>query len=148
VRGEVTVLVETDYTDRFHSGALLQAGADALEVVSARPLRDRGLIVAFAGISDRDGAEALRGRVLTISAGDRRRLEDGEFWPDQLRGLDAVDPGGKLLGTVTDVVAGPAQDRLVVTTSDGAKVEVPFVDDIVSDPQDGRVVIDAPEGMF
>jgi len=148
VRGDVTVLVAADNLEVFRPGAFLQAGERILEVVSARPFRDQGLVVAFAGVTDRDAAEALRGKILTVSADDRRQLDDGEFWPDQLRGLEAVDPGGKLLGTVADVLIGQAQDRLVVRTSGGTLVEVPFVDEIVSDPKEGRIVIDAPEGLF
>jgi 16S rRNA processing protein RimM len=148
VGGEVTVLVEADNTEQFYSGALMRAGEFALEIVSARPYRDQGLIVAFVGVSDRDAAEALRGKVLTVAIAQRRQLEDGEFWPDQLKGLEAVDTSGKPLGIVIDVAFGPGQDRLVVSTPDGTLVEVPFVDELVSDPREGRIVIDAPEGMF
>ena len=41
------------------------------------------------------------------------------------------------------IVYGP-QDRLVVETPDGARVEVPFMNDLVGDPEDGKIVIDAP----
>jgi hypothetical protein len=48
------------------------------------------------------------------------------------------------------VVLGEVQDRLVVATSDGRLVEVPFVDEIVADlhPSGGFAVIDPPEGLF
>jgi len=144
----VTVFVETDNAGRFAEGVVLRADDLDLEVISARLYRDRGLIVEFAGVTDRDAAEALRGRVLTITAEERRQLEDGEFWPDQLSGLEVVDPHGKMLGIVADVVVGQAQDRLVVRIPDGTLVEVPFVEGIVGDPEGGRIVIDAPEGMF
>jgi len=46
------------------------------------------------------------------------------------------------------VVVGTLQDRLVVSTPSGAEVEVPFVEEIVADPAEGRIVIDPPEGLF
>ena len=111
------------------------------------PYRDRGLVVGFEGIATRPDAEALRGVSLTIERAERRDLEPGEFWPDDLIGLTAVDPSGGTLGTVADVeIAG--QDRLVVTTPDGRAVLVPFVSDLVADPEEGRIVIDAPPGLF
>jgi 16S rRNA processing protein RimM len=142
----VTVLPDTDDPRRFESGSILWAEDHELVVRAARPYRDRGLIVAFAGIRDRTEAEALRGSVLTASG--RRDLEEGEFWPDDLVGLEAVDPRGARLGTVTGVVVTGAQDRLVVTTPRGNEVEVPFVDDLVGDPEAGCIVIDPPGGLF
>jgi len=148
VRGEVTVLPAGDDPGNFRRGTVLRAGERDLEVRSARPYRDRGLIVGFAGIDDRNTAEGLRGTLLTGEAARRRHLEHGEFWSSSLVGLEAVTPGGAVLGQVTRVVVGTLQDRLVVSTPSGAEVEVPFVEEIVADPAEGRIVIDPPEGLF
>jgi 16S rRNA processing protein RimM len=148
VRGEVTVLLESDDAEDFRRGSVLRAGERELEVRSARSYRDRGLIVGFTGIDDRNTAEALRGLVLTRDASERRTLGEGEFWSSSLVGLEAVTPDGAVLGRVTEVIAGGFQDRLVVATPSGEEVQVPFVEEIVGDPEGGRVVIDAPEGLF
>jgi 16S rRNA processing protein RimM len=148
VRGEVTVLRAVDDPGDFRRGALLRWGDRDLEVQDARPYRDRGLIVAFSGIIDRNAAESLRGAVLTIDAAARRGLQAGEFWSSSLVGLEAVTPAGTTLGRIAEVLVGGFQDRLVVTTPSGDEVQVPFVDEIVGDPEEGRIVIDAPEGLF
>ena len=132
----------------FVPGSRLRAGERELEVLSARPYRDRGLIVAFSGITDRDTVETLRGAILTREADTRRALAEGEFWSSSLMGLEAVTPGGAVLGRVTDVRVGRLQDRLVVTTPAGAEVEVPFVGEMVANPAGGRIGIDPPEGLF
>ncbi|MBP1633281.1 MAG: rimM [Acidobacteria bacterium] len=137
-----------DDPDDYGRGTILRAGERDLEVRSARPYRDRGLIVAFAGIRDRNEAETLRGVLLTKSAAECRALAEGEFWSSSLIGLEAVTPGGALLGLVTGVVLGTLQDRLVVTTGSGQEVEVPFVEGMVADPAGGSIVIDPPEGLF
>jgi 16S rRNA processing protein RimM len=148
VRGEVTVLPESDDPGGFRRGSVLRAGERDLEVRSARPYRDRGLIVGFAGILDRNTAETLRGLILTRDAAQRRSLDEGEFWASSLVGLKAVAPDGRILGRVIEVVSGGFQDRLVVETRSGEQVQVPFVEQFVGDPRDGRLVIDAPEGLF
>ncbi len=102
----------------------------------------------MAGLGDRTAAEAVAKRTLTIDAVDRRTLEDGEFWPDDLVGLHAVTASGTALGIVTDVILGDAQDRLVVSTTNGRRVEVPFVAALVDEPRDDSVVIRPPEGLF
>lgn len=132
----------------FGRGTILRAGERDLEVRSARRYRDRGLIVGFAGITDRDAAELLRGAVLTRSAEHRRSLDRGEFWSSSLVGLQAVTRDGRALGRVTEVVVGRLQDRLVITTPAGAEVQVPFVEGMVGDPEGGSIVIDPPEGLF
>ena len=142
------MLPETGDGGDFGSGTVLRAGERDLEVRSARPYRDRGLIVAFAGITDRNAAETLRGLVLTRDGAERRALDEGEYWSSDLVGLEAVSPAGVVLGRVVEVVSGGFQDRLVVVTPSGEEVQVPFVEEIVGDPEGGRIVIDAPEGLF
>lgn len=80
----------------------------------------KGPQLAFDGITDRAGAESVRGAEVFVTR--RRELDEGEYWPGDLIGLE-VRPGG---GEVVDVAHGPAQDRLVVER-DGARFEIPFV---------------------
>jgi len=151
VRGEVAVQLLTDHPDRFVPGTIFpgEAGAPPLVVATARSHHGR-LLVRFEGIEDRDQAESLRGALLLIPVAERRELGLDEFWPESLAGLRASSVQGEHLGTVTGVITGEAQDRLVVETGPGARVEVPFVSEIVLDVDEaaGTVVIDAPEGLF
>jgi 16S rRNA processing protein RimM len=149
LRGEVTVLPETDDPGRFVSGSsfVIDDGR-VLTLTSVAPYRDRGLVLAFDGVDDRRAAEDLRGTTLFILASDRRSLGPGEYWPDDLVGLVAVSAAGEPLGKVTAVDLGAGQDRLVVSTQSGEDVLVPFVSDLVGDPVGGEIVIDAPEGLF
>lgn len=149
MHGEVTFVPSTDDLDRFAAGVPFVTDRGlALVVRAARPYRDRGLILAFEGVSHRNAAEELRGSLLTIAPDDRRDLSDDEFWPEDLVGLAVVDPEGVRLGEVVGVEFGAAQDRLVLRSEAGDEVLVPFVEDIVSGPSDGRLVVDAPEGLF
>jgi len=131
----------------FAPGAVLWSGDTALTVVAARPYRDRGMVVAFEGITDRTAAEALRGTVLAGDPADRPDLDDGTYWPDDLIGLEVVDVSGATLGSVAAIAYGP-QDRLVVETPSGRLIEVPFVEGLVGDPEHGRITVDPPGGMF
>ena len=143
--GDITIVpVDSRW---FAAGAELWSGDSRFVVASSRSNRDRGMILRFEGVDSRQGAEALRGIELFVDLTDLPDLEDGEFWPDDLIGLRAKKPSGEPLGSVVAIVHGP-QDRLVVETPDGTRVEVPFMSDLVGDPEDGRIVIDAPLGMF
>lgn len=143
------MLPDTDDPERFVAGSTFETGTGrALVVVSAKPFRDKGLLILFEGFARRDAAETLRGQLLTVDSATRRQLADDEFWPADLVGLAAVTPQGATLGIVDRLEFGPGQDRLVVVTPDEREVLVPFVSDIVADPADGQIVVDAPEGLF
>ena len=139
IRGEVVVdLVTNRPEERLAERSVLQSDRGALEVVASRPHQGRW-IVAFAGVADRNGAEALRGAVLSAEALD----EDGALWVHELVGAQVVDTGGRQLGAVEAVEANPASDLLVLPG--GHLVPLVFV---VERRVDGTVVIDPPTGLF
>ena len=152
IRGEVVVRPLSDNPDRYRSGAVLFTDEDPareLEILRARPHKD-GLIVAFSEIHDRNQAEALRGVTFTIPRDARRALNDDEYWPDDLEGLTVIDSTGRHLGKISGVILGDVQDRIVVATDDGRRVEVPFVEEFFGEihPSGGHIVADPPEGLF
>lgn len=153
IAGAVLVRPLTDAPElRFVPGARFVTDREhprELEIVAVRSHKD-GLLVSFAGVDDRNGAEALRGVTLTIHRSERRDLAADEYWEDDLIGLAAVDTARNELGTVVDVAGGGVQHRLVIETASGRPVEVPFVDAIVREvaTASGRVVIDPPDGLF
>ena len=139
IRGEVVVdLISNRPEQRLAEGSVLESDRGALEVLASRPHQGRW-IVAFAGVADRNGAEALRGAVLSAEALD----EDGALWVHELMGAQVVDTGGRPLGTVEAVEANPASDLLVL--AGGHLVPLVFV---VERRVDGTVVVDPPPGLF
>ncbi len=154
VRGEVVVEVTTDEpATRYVPGTALATEPEAagpLTIESVRPHQGR-LIVAFDGVFDRDGAEALRGVRLCVDSADITLPEDpDEFHDFQLVGLAAVSPDGDDFGEVVGVQHGPAADLLVLRRPGGATALVPFVRAIVPPVDLGtrRIVITPPDGLF
>src|SRR5947209_8544334 len=138
LHGEVVVSLVTDRLERVAPGAVLEADGRALEVLASRPHQGKH-IVAFAGVEDRAGAEALQG--VTLSAEPLE--DDNELWVHELIGAAVAQTDGTTVGTITSVEANPASDILVLDT--GGLVPVRFV---VEQRPDGTVVIDPPEGLF
>jgi 16S rRNA processing protein RimM len=137
VKGEVIVHLSTDRTERVDPGSVLVAPGGPLTIISSRP-HQNGWIVAFEGVFDRNGAEALRNQVLRAEA-----LEDPDaLWVHELVGSVLVTPDGAEHGTVASVEANPAADLLVL--ADGRLVPVNFI--VASEP--GRVTVDVPAGLL
>lgn len=157
LRGELVVDVRTDSPEqRFAPGAVLQrAGVDGvglgvLTVEAARPHSGR-LLVRFVEAPDRDAAEGLRGSRLLVDPAALPPPDDpDEFHVHQLEGLPAELADGTVVGTVRDVVHGPAGELLVLARPDAPDALVPFVRAIVLtvDLDGGRVVLDPPEGLL
>ncbi|GAA1340721.1 ribosome maturation factor RimM [Arthrobacter roseus] len=152
IRGEVTVQVLTDAPqDRFVPGSNIivePAALGPLTITSARWNKDI-LLVGFSGFSDRNGAETLRGASLFIETEEAN--DDGaEGWYEhELKGLIAkVD--GEVVGTVTGLRTGTAQDLLVIEGQDGTEILVPFVEQIVPvvDLEAGAIELTPPPGLF
>ena len=133
LRGEVAVLPLTDNPDRFTAGSvvLLEDGR-RLTVAASRGAGAR-LLVTFDGVADRSAAEALRGSALVVPESSLPELPEGTYWPHELEGCEVVTTSGRSLGTVTDVVANPANDIWVATTPDGAELLVPAIHQVVAD---------------
>ncbi|MBM9433003.1 ribosome maturation factor RimM [Flaviflexus equikiangi] len=153
LKGEVRLDVRTDSPEqRLGVGAVLETEppeAGPLTIKKSRVYKD-SLFVAFEEVNDRTGAEGLRGVALVIETDEEEERDDEGWYRHELVGLEALDPDGYTLGTVTDLETMPAQDLLVVEEPDGKITRVPFVQDIVTevDLEDGCVIIDAPPGLF
>jgi 16S rRNA processing protein RimM len=156
VHGEVRVTLSSDNPERFRPGATLHArpgragvagsrlrGQARLTVATVRGDEDFP-IVGFTEIPDRDRAEAFSGYLLEVRATELPELEEDEFYPFDLIGLEAREPSGAVLGRVVDALESPAHAILVVALDVGGEALVPFVEAAVPEVsvQAGYLVVD------
>lgn len=154
IKGEVTVEVRTDEPEvRLGPGAVLATdprGTGPLTIETGRVHSGR-LLLRFAGVSDRTGAEALRNTLL-IAEVDPEELPDDpeEFYDHQLMDLDVVTEDGVEVGRITEISHLPSQDLFIVERPDGSEVMIPFVAEIVAeiDLDEQRAVITPPPGLI
>ncbi len=138
IRGDVIVRLLSDRDERVAPGAVL-ATADGghLTVTASRP-HQRGYIVTFAEVADRNAAEAIAGTALYGEP-----LEDPDaLWIHELIGRRIVETDGTDRGIVVAVQENPASDLLV--TDGDALVPLTFLVDDSADV----LVIDPPPGLF
>ncbi len=131
VRGELSVEVRTDEPDRrFAAGHVLATDpvtAGPLTVESVRWHSGR-LLVQFAGITDRNQAEDLRGVWLTLDSAEAGPSDDpDEFHDAELIGLAVVTTSGEPVGRVKDV-RHFGQDLLVIEPGPGGSQARPGQD--------------------
>ena len=157
ITGELVVDVRTDDPDeRFAPGNRLRlkpargGGGQDVVIESARPHSGR-LLVRLPGVSDRNGADALRGHLFVVDSAELPPIDDpDEFYDHQLEGLSVRTVDGQDLGSIIEVLHTAAGELLSVRTAEGREVLVPFVSAIVTSVSlaDRLVEIDPPEGLL
>ena len=138
LKGEVVVQLHSDLDERVAKGASFVTDVGELVVRSSRVHQDRRL-VHFEGVTDRNGAEALRGIALM---GEPIEVE-GVVFVHELIDAEVRLTDGTVVGTVASVEDNPASDLLVLST--GHLVPLAFM---VEHTPGEVVVIDPPEGLL
>ncbi len=155
IRGSVTIAVLTDEPERrFVVGESVVTdppGAADL-VISGYKWHSGRLLMDFEGVTDRNGAEALRGLLLQVEVDQSQRPEDPEeYYDHQLVGLAVHHIDTTLLGHISEISHSPAQDLLIVqpVAESSAEILIPFVSAMVVsvDLKDG-LVVDPPAGLL
>ena len=117
VRGEVSVVILTEFVERFDNLNIVLLGKDddvtPYEVDTLRWHRDR-FLVRFKGVPDRTTADNLRGCYLQIPVDEAIPLEPDAYYVHQLIGLQVVTDDGKQLGQLQNVLETGANDVYIV----------------------------------
>lgn len=136
IRGEVKVQSLTDFPERFHPGVQVHLGAStdavsvrAMTISASRPHQEH-VLVLFAGIKDRDAAEALRWQYLLIPEDEAMPLGEHENYLHDLIGLNVLTDAGEPLGELKEVVLTPANDVYVVQGERG-EVLIPATREVI-----------------
>ena len=132
ILGEATIEVRTDEAEnRFAIGAVLQTQSHGLLTVASARVHNGILLLAFEGIDDRNGIEALRDELLFADVDiDAPGLDEDDYHVLQLIGCKAFLIDGDEYGEVTEVLNLPGQDVLVIKTETGESL-IPFVRQLV-----------------
>jgi 16S rRNA processing protein RimM len=150
VKGEVSVLPLSQVPERFESGSRLFLGEGEDRPVTVRAARRHHsrLLVAFDGVTDRDGAEALQGSYLFVPVSEAPVLPEGEFWTHELVGCVVMSDGGRELGRVREILHTPANDVWAVD-GEGGEILVPALLDVVAsvDVAGRRIVVREVPGL-
>lgn len=127
----------------------LDSGKTPLAVTGSRVHKDM-LLVQAQGITTREEALALRGKVLYIDRADET-LEEGMYYVQDLIGLEVYDAdSGQLYGTLTQVSQTGANDVYHIRFADGSEQLIPAIKEVVlsTDLEANRMEIRPLRGLF
>jgi 16S rRNA processing protein RimM len=132
VRGWVKIQPFTEQTDslfRYPEWWLSATSGWHSRRVEEKTVHGNMLLVRFAGVTERDQAETLKGQQVAIPRGQLPAVEDGQYYWADLIGLMVVNTKGQSLGCVERVFESGA-DPVLVVAGDRERL-LPFVDAVV-----------------
>lgn len=152
IHGEVVLVSLTDVEGRLENTDhfLLMSKDDVvgeLEVESRRFFQGKH-VLKFFGVSDRNAAEELRGKMLAVEADQIGTLPPDTFFVHDLIGMKVCLQDGTEVGKVKDVLETGGVDLLEV--GERGEILIPFTDEICREVDADRkvITIDPPEGLL
>ncbi len=132
VRGWIKVQPFTAYVDSLLDYPVWRLGRGDVwreyPVLEAK-VHGRFLLASLQGVTDRDAAEALRGLEIAVARAELPPPEEGEYYWDQLIGLEVINLQGQTLGRVEGLLETGAHDVLRIRGE--REYLVPFVSALV-----------------
>ncbi|HWQ83920.1 MAG TPA: ribosome maturation factor RimM [Anaerolineales bacterium] len=142
IRGEVFLILMTDFPERLQSNVQVYLGEEyePLVIRSRRENKD-ALLLKFDGYDTPEAVGELRNKLLFVRADDRPPLPEGEYYHHQIIGLQAVDEQGDLLGRVTDIIFTGSNDVYIVQPESGPEILLPATEEVI-------LAIDLEQGLI
>ena len=140
IKGELKVLCLLDNPEQFKQIKNVFAGQTRMEIKSVR-VSSGDVFLTFEGVTDRNAAEAFRGRDIYVPRGEIA-LSEGKYLIAELIGSEVFLSDGTKLGAVADVLQYGAADVFVVAGE--KEVQFPFLKDLVRniDTAGKRITLD------
>lgn len=124
LQGEVRLKLFTDDAAGLRRYRSFDANGRTLTLAAVRP-GGAGAIARFKEVTDRSGAEALRGIALTVPRSALPPLPEGEYYHADLIDLPVFADDGREVGRVIAVENFGAGDVLDIARADGRSVMAP-----------------------
>lgn len=152
IRGEVAVEVLTDFPERFATMTTVYLGGEG----EARPVtlskhrwHKERVLLTFAGITDRNQAEGLKGLFIQIPLDEAMPLDEDHYYLYQLIGLQVVTRQGQVLGKVVEFIETGANGVYVVQ-SGRKKILLPAIPEVILDIDlaAGTITVNLIDGLI
>lgn len=147
IKGELKVKSDTSF-DRFKKGSKLYIEKEEEITINSHRQHKGMELITINNLTNINDVLCYVGKDLYVPH-DREELEDGEFYYEDLIGLDCYDSKKNLVGTVIDLQEVP-QGLILEIKSNTKTILVPFVDEFIVDIDldNNKLSINEIEGLL
>ena len=143
---------ETGHFSRLEKVTLRQAGKEETRGIAEIVLqgnegssRNQTLLIRFAGVDNPEAAGKLKGAEIIADRVFAAPLNEGEYYVEDLKGLEVINGERETLGHVADVVEGGGGDLVEVELLSGERRFVPFRKEFFASPDAKKGTIELLE---
>lgn len=153
VRGEVRVRSLSDVPGRFEGlrevTLVSPVGQELATVVQGVRGDGASYVVRFAAFATPEDAAVFRGGLIKIPRGQSPALPSGQYYECDLVGLTVMTEGGRVLGTLEELLEA-GSNHVFVVRGDGREVLIPALRSVVAsvDMTARIMIVRAVEGLF
>jgi 16S rRNA processing protein RimM len=132
LNGEMLMEVITDFPERIKKGVIVYLGEQYLpaKIHSCRH-HAQGLLVSFEGYSTSDSIISFRNNWVFVTAEDRPKLPEGQYYHHDLIGMQVFTNEGLYLGELSEILETGANDVYIIIPETGKEILIPATADFV-----------------
>ena len=147
IKGELKVKSDTSF-DRFKKGNKLYIEKEEEIIVNSHRQHKGMELITINNLTNINDVLCYVGKDLYVPH-NREELEDGEFYYEDLIGLDCYDSKNNLIGSIIDLQEVP-QGLILEIKSKSKTILVPFVDEFIKeiDLENNKLSINEIEGLL
>jgi 16S rRNA processing protein RimM len=123
---------ETEHLLKLQSVIISMDGKERVIKIEESTPASPSVLMRFAGIDTPEAAKALNGALLIASRDQAAPLGKGEFYIEDLKGLQVITEDGEPIGCITDIIEGGGGDLAEIKLTSGEKRLVPFREEFLT----------------
>ena len=137
---------ETDHFYRLKEITLRQGEKEETRELAEIVSQGQGLLIRFAGIESPEAAGKLKGAELIAGREYAAPLKKGEYYVEDLKGLEVLNPAGVSLGYIIDIVEGGGGELAEIELPSGKSRLAPFRKEFFGDVdlEGGKIILLEP----
>ncbi|HLQ84229.1 MAG TPA: ribosome maturation factor RimM [Pseudogracilibacillus sp.] len=154
INGELKIIEQTDFPERFTKGNIIyfiNANNEpiSIEIEDYRTMNKYGLL-KIKGYNHIKDAETLKGLELKIKKSEAGKLDEGEYYYFEIIGCEVYTTNNELIGVIDSIMSPGANDVWVVKSKENKEFLIPFIPSVVKhvDISNKRVEIEVMEGLL
>jgi len=152
IQGELKLFSLSDVPDRFETLKTVwwigpKAERKRLTVAAYRP-GERFHLIRFHELTSRENAARLTNGYLALPRSQRGQLPEGQYFIDDIIGLQVENEAGQFIGRVTNIIQTGSNDIYVVQGEGKAELLLPALKEVILNIvlERRRIIVRVPEG--
>jgi len=137
---------ETAHFSRLETVTLRKDGKEKAQTVAEVIPRSGFILMRFSGITSPESAGLLGGAEIIAAREYAAPLNEGEYYVEDLKGLEVVNAQGQLLGHIADILEGGGGQLAELLLLSGEKRLAPFRKEFFGEAslQNGTIILLEP----